>query len=86
MLGSMVAMPTLDLIVSIIWVGALAIALLVQALYAWVGHRYWARSAREAERLAAATRPAPPLKVLPGGRVDAPATGERPDIDLPAEA
>jgi hypothetical protein len=76
MLQSMVAMPTLDLIVSTVWVGALAVVLLAQAVYAWLGHRHWVRFAREAARLAEATRSptatalpsrGPELKLLPGG-------------------
>jgi hypothetical protein len=72
----MVAMPALDLIVSTVWVGGLAIVLLAQAVYAWLGHRHWARYARQAARLAEATRPpstsaetspGPDLHLLPGG-------------------
>ena len=72
MLGSMVAMPTLDLIVAALWVGALALILVAQATYVWLSHRHWARAAREAGRLAAATRPEPAraLTLLPGGRAD----------------
>jgi len=91
----MVAMPTLDLIVSIVWVGALAVVLLAQAVYLWLGHRHWARYARYAARLADATRPAarpaaratPDLKLLPGG-LEAPAAKDQRDkgTGMPAEA
>jgi hypothetical protein len=97
MLPSMVAMPTLDLIVSVLWIGGLAMVLLVQAVYAWLGHRHWARYARQAARLAEATRPrsmeasaaSKPagLRLLPGG-LAAPAPTTRLDdlTDKPAEA
>jgi hypothetical protein len=83
----MVAMPALDLIVSTAWVGALAVVLLAQAVYAWLGHRHWTRAARQAARLAEATRStsrpqaasgsAPDLHVLPGG-LNPSAADERP--------
>jgi hypothetical protein len=85
MLLSMVAIPALDLVVSIVWVGALAVVLLAQAVYAWLGHRQWARYARHAARLAEATRFEP--RVIPGGlstpAIDEPRDG---DTDVPAEA
>jgi hypothetical protein len=88
-------MPALDLIVSVLWIGVLAVVLLVQAVYAWLGHRHWARSAREAARLAAATRPtvvestrqtAPDLKVIPGGLAHSADDPRRQGTDVPAEA
>jgi hypothetical protein len=97
MLHSMVAMPTLDLIVSVLWIAVLAVVLLAQAVYAWLGHRHWAHYARQAARLAEATRPpssavsaagaTPELKVLPGG-LATPVVSARPDdgADIPAEA
>jgi hypothetical protein len=97
MLHSMVAMPTLDLIVSVLWIAVLAVVLLAQAVYAWLGHRHWAHYARQAARLAEATRPPsspvsaaglpPALKVLPGG-LTAPVVSARRDngTDMPAEA
>jgi hypothetical protein len=57
MLASMVAMPQLDLVITTAWVGMLVAALLGQAVWAWLGYRRAARYAREAARLARATRP-----------------------------
>jgi hypothetical protein len=60
----MVANGTLDTVVTLIWVGALALVLLVQAFVGWLAHRYVTRSARMAARLAGATAPreaAPPV-------------------------
>ena len=85
MLLSMVAMPALDLIVSTVWVGALAVVLLVQAVHAWLGHRQWARFASQAARLAEATKFEP--KVIPGG-LSVPVKHPEPDSesDISAEA
>ena len=59
MLASMVAMPRLDLVITATWVGLMVIALLGQAVWAWLGYRRVATYTREAARLAHATRPAP---------------------------
>jgi Flp pilus assembly protein TadB len=56
MLEAMVAMPTLDLVVTLTWVGALAAFLLGQAFLAWLAHRHATRSARLAAKLADATK------------------------------
>ncbi|HYT78436.1 MAG TPA: hypothetical protein VEQ37_04110 [Actinomycetota bacterium] len=53
----MVARPTLDSVVSLVWIGGLALVLLVRAMFVWVRFRYATRSARHARRLADATQP-----------------------------
>lgn len=78
----MVADGTLEMVVTLVWVGALAVVLLVQAFVAWSTHRQVTRSARMAERLARATDPrthAPPVPAP----VPLPA---RPRLEVVAEA
>jgi ABC-type nickel/cobalt efflux system permease component RcnA len=65
MLASMLAMPTLDLVVTLVWIGGLAIVVLAQAVLAWLAHRQATRAARMAARLAEATEtPRPRLRVV----------------------
>ncbi len=52
----MVAMQELDSVVSLVWIGGLALVLLVRAMLVWVRFRYATRSARHAQRLADATK------------------------------
>ena len=92
MLHPMVAMPALDLIVSVLWIAGLAVVLVAQAVYAWLGHRHWSRYARQAQRLAEAMRPppqpvpSPDLKLLPGGLAGPASAGPDEGTDMPAEA
>ena len=59
-------MPRLDLIISLLWMGALAAALVVRATLAWLRYRDAARYARHAARLASATSPdQAPAPVIP---------------------
>jgi hypothetical protein len=53
----MVAMAVLDSVVSLVWIGGLALVLLGKALLSWVRFRQATRSAAHARRLAEATRP-----------------------------
>jgi hypothetical protein len=62
----MVAMPVLDLIITAVWVGGLALFLVGQAMVSWWRFRYAARAAAHARRLSEATasRPAADADVL----------------------
>ena len=64
----MVANATLDTMVTLCWVGVLAVALVAQAFVGWLRHRYATKSARMSERLARATA----LRTIP--EAPAPAT------------
>ena len=59
MLAPMVAMQAVDLIVTGVWIGALALVLVAQGVRAWSHARLASRYANEAGRLAAAVRPSP---------------------------
>ena len=61
----MVSDGTLDMVVTLVWVGALAVVLLAQAFVAWFTHRHVTKSARMAERLARATAPRTPEPPVP---------------------
>jgi hypothetical protein len=69
----MVANATLDAVVTLAWVGPLALFLVAEAFLAWLGHRHATRSAREAARLARATsvpdRPKQRARSVPALRV-----------------
>ncbi len=56
----MVAMQPFDLIVTGVWIGALALVLVAQGVRAWFHARLASRYANEAGRLAAAIGPATP--------------------------
>ncbi len=53
----MVAMPMLDSVVSLVWIGGLALVLLIRAMLVWLRFRHATRSALHAQRLADATKP-----------------------------
>ncbi|HEX9236178.1 MAG TPA: hypothetical protein VF972_07855 [Actinomycetota bacterium] len=55
-------MPTLDLIVSAIWIGALLVVILAQAVFLYLRHRLATKQAESAARLAKA------IAFPPGGR------------------
>jgi len=50
-------MQVLDSVVSLVWIGGLALVLLGKAVTAWLRFRYATRSAVHASRLAEVTRP-----------------------------
>jgi hypothetical protein len=58
----MVAMPTVDLIVTASWIGALTVVVLAQAVWLYLRHRWASHRAASAERLADA------IAFPPGGR------------------
>jgi hypothetical protein len=58
----MVAMPTVDLIVTSLWVGGLSVVVLAQAILLYVRHHMATRRAEGAARLADA------ISFPPGGR------------------
>jgi hypothetical protein len=63
----MVAMQSLDLIITTVWVGGLALFLVGQAVVSWWRFRYATRSAAHARQLSEATAspPAEEADVLP---------------------
>ena len=76
MLALMVAMQPVDLIVTGLWIGVLALVLVAQGVRAWSHARLAARYANEAGRLAAAISPStPPERPL---RLAEPAEAEQP--------
>jgi hypothetical protein len=64
MLNPMVAMPTLDSVVSLLWIGGLALVLVGRAVLVWLRFRYATRSALHARRLADSTKQSD----IPAGR------------------
>jgi hypothetical protein len=59
MLKAMVATTRLATMVSLIWVGALALVLVIRALVSWLAFRSATRSAARAKEIAEATAPLP---------------------------
>jgi len=76
----MLADATLDTIVTLSWVGVLAVVLLAQAFVGWMGHRYVTKSARMAERLARAT--APPSVAAASAPVPTVAVTAKPHLEV----
>jgi hypothetical protein len=66
MLKLMVAMPVLDSVVSLLWIGGLALVLLSRAVFSWFRFRHATRSALHARRLDEATRPVATRRVVTG--------------------
>jgi hypothetical protein len=54
--------------VSLIWVGALALILVGRAMLSWLAFRYASRSAARAKEIAEATTP-PPAEAQPPGQL-----------------
>ena len=77
----MVADGTLDMIVTLSWVGVLALVLVAQAFVAWLTHRQVSKSVRMAERLARATAPRPSSEPGPAAPVPV-ALLERPRLSV----
>ena len=73
----MVAMQTVDLIVTSAWIGALVLVLVAQGFRAWSHARLASRYAKEAGRLAAAVGPsraaAAPLRLAEPSQPEQPA-------------
>jgi len=59
MLKAMVATTRLATMVSLIWIGALALVLVARAMFSWLAFRYASRSAARAKEIAEATTPPP---------------------------
>jgi Flp pilus assembly protein TadB len=76
----MVAMPLLDLIIAVIWLGGLTLFLLGQAVLGWLRLRYARRCARHASRLSQAT-----LAIAQERAVRGPHPEARPDSVSPTQ-